>query len=153
MNGQGREQLGVLLVAMQFGLFFLLAALGARPALALDIPAGAWLAAAVCSALAIWTLSANRIGNFNIRPVPKAGSQLITSGPYRWIRHPMYTAFLLGALALAWTAGSALAWLAWVVLVIVLLAKSLLEERWMREQHAGYAAYSMTTRRFLPWLF
>jgi protein-S-isoprenylcysteine O-methyltransferase Ste14 len=62
---------------------------------------------------------------------------LVTTGPYRWIRHPMYTSVLLGAGALA----------------LVLLMKSILEERWMREQHAAYAAYTLHSKRFLPWLF
>ncbi|WP_349678404.1 methyltransferase family protein [Polaromonas sp. UBA4122] len=46
-------------------------------------------------------------------PNPKAEGRLVTTGPYRWIRHPMYTSFLFGALALAWTEGHLPAWLAW----------------------------------------
>lgn len=148
-----RQLLGFLLVTLQFGLLFLLAVLGGPNILSLAIPGGAWLTAALSIGLGLWALSANRIGNFNIRPLPKAGGHLITTGPYRWIRHPMYTAFLLGALALAWTDNHRPAWLAWAGLVLVLFIKSLLEERWMREQHTDYASYCQRTRRFLPWVF
>ena len=44
---------------------------------------------AIAVTLAIWTLTVNRPGNFRIVPDPKTGGQLITSGPYHWIRHPM----------------------------------------------------------------
>lgn len=148
-----RHLLGFLLVALQFGLLLLLAVLGGPHILSLAIPGGAWLAAALSIGLGLWALSANRIGNFNIQPLPKAGGHLVTTGPYRWIRHPMYTAFLLGALALAWTDGHLPAWLAWAGLALVLFIKSLLEERWMREQHTDYASYCQRTRRFLPWVF
>jgi protein-S-isoprenylcysteine O-methyltransferase Ste14 len=143
--------MGNFLVILQFGILLLLGA-SAGPAIAAGaIPLPGWLLAAASIALAVWTLAHNRIGNFNIRPTPKAGGHLITTGPYKQVRHPMYTAVLLGAAALAWI-GPAWAWLAWAVLVGVLWAKSTLEERWMAEQHPAYAAYRQRSRRLLPWL-
>ena len=35
---------------------------------------------------------------------------------------------------------------------LVLLVKSILEERWMREQHLAYEAYRVQTNRFIPWI-
>jgi protein-S-isoprenylcysteine O-methyltransferase Ste14 len=148
-----RQLPSLLLVALQFGLLFLLAAWAATPVLAGAIPLAAWLAAALSLALGVWTFSANRPGNFNIRPIPKRGGALITSGPYRWIRHPMYTSFLLGTWALADTAASDEAWLVWWMLTLVLWVKSQFEERWMLETHPGYAAYRLQTRRYIPWLY
>src|ERR1700674_366490 len=60
-------------------------------------PAVALLACAI--ALGGWTLSHNRLGNFNIRPEPKTAGRLVTSGPYRFVRHPMYCALMLFAAA------------------------------------------------------
>lgn len=148
-----RTQIGSLLVALQFGLIFLLAALAAPNVWRAMVPVGAVMLVASSVALAAWTLMHNRLGNFNIRPTPKARGSLVTTGPYRWIRHPMYTSVLLGAGALVWTSNTAAGWLAWSALAIVLLVKSILEERWMREQHAGYAAYALQSKRFLPWVF
>jgi len=38
--------------------------------------------------LGVYTLSHNRIGNFSIYPEIKVDAKFITTGPYRWIRHP-----------------------------------------------------------------
>lgn len=145
--------MGILLVGLQFGLLFVLAALAASNVMHGVIPAGAFLLAGTSVALAAWTLLHNRPGNFNIRPTPKVRGVLVTTGPYRWIRHPMYTSVLLGGAALAWTSSTFIGWVTWSALAIVLLKKSTLEERWMREKHPGYAAYLLRTKRFLPWLF
>ncbi|MDQ3261228.1 MAG: hypothetical protein M3Q00_10690, partial [Pseudomonadota bacterium] len=58
-----------------------------------------WIAVVASIALGIYTLLYNRLGNFNIRPEPKASGRLITSGPYRLIRHPMYSALTLAMAA------------------------------------------------------
>ena len=145
--------MGTLLVALQFGLLFVLAALAAPNVLHGDIPAAAFMLALASGALAAWTLVHNRPGNFNIRPAPKAHGLLVTTGPYRWIRHPMYTSMLLGAAALAWPSRPLFGWVAWSTLAILLVVKSALEERWMRAKHPGYANYMLRSKRFLPWLF
>ncbi len=148
-----RQLPSVLLVALQFGLLGLLAWLALPAVLAWRMAPAAWAAAALAVLLALWAFTANRPGNFNIRPIPKAGGELVTHGPYRWIRHPMYTAFLLGAFALARTADSGPGWLAWLALLLVLWVKSGLEERWMVGQHPGYADYRAKTGRFLPGVY
>ena len=145
--------MGTLLVALQFALLFVLAALAVPNVLHGNIPAAAFMLALASVALAAWTLAHNRPGNFNIRPAPKAQGHLVTAGPYRWIRHPMYTSVLLGAAALAWTSSPLIGWVTWSALAVVLFLKSLLEERWMRKKHPGYAAYILWSKRFLPWLF
>ncbi len=147
--------MGTLLVVLQFALLLALALFATPPVWVggLDsIPVGAYVLAVASVALGIWTLAHNRLGNFNIHPAPKAGGVLITTGPYRWIRHPMYTSVLLGAGALAWTSRPIAAWVAWSALAVVLYLKSRLEEGWMRKQHSGYGAYAQGTRRFVPWL-
>lgn len=153
MNERQRLWTGSLLVLLQFGLLAALALL-AWPAVEHGaIPLAAWLAGAAAVLLAGWAFTANRPGNFNIHPRPRVGGTLVTSGPYAWIRHPMYSAFLLGAFALARTADEGVAWLAWWALLMVLGFKSGLEERWMLAQHPGYEHYREQTRRFVPWVY
>ncbi|NVO05933.1 MAG: isoprenylcysteine carboxylmethyltransferase family protein [Rhodoferax sp.] len=148
-----RRALGIALVGLQFACLFLLGAL-AWPAIAEGhIPALAWILAAACVATFLWILMHNRLGNFNFQPAPKQQGVLVTSGPYHWIRHPMYTALLLGSAALASISEpSWAAWAIWLVLAAILWVKSRLEEQWMAEQHAGYVAYMQHSKRFVPWL-
>jgi protein-S-isoprenylcysteine O-methyltransferase Ste14 len=83
----------------------------------------------------------------------KVGHELVQSGPYRWVRHPIYTGILVAL------AGSALAedfWIDLVIVPIVFVAfwiKLRLEEDWMRGQFgAAYDAYCARTKRLIPYL-
>jgi len=154
MTGNDRfaRHLGTVLVALQFIWIVLLAWLAGPALFAGQAPVGAWIGAVLGVLLALWALSSNRPGNFNIQPTPRAGGALVEQGPYRWIRHPMYTAVLAVGLACAWASGHWLAWLALCALTAVLVVKAFFEERWMVQAHPGYAAYRQRTRRFLPWL-
>lgn len=144
---------GRLLVALQFAILSGLAlasafhGLVARPgAWAL----GLWALGMVVGAGAVW---ANRPGNFNIRPVPKEGGRLIEHGPYRWIRHPMYTSVLLLAAGCAVFLDTVTGAVWWCVLLAVLSVKAVQEERLMRQVHPRYAVYRARTKRFLPFVF
>jgi protein-S-isoprenylcysteine O-methyltransferase Ste14 len=147
------RRLGSLLVAAQLALLAwvawraLPAFLGAGPDRAGGV---AWLVLGAAVALAGWAVSANRPGNFNIHPEPKARGRLVRHGPYRWIRHPMYAALLIGAVATALACRRLDAWLATLALLLVLEVKARLEERWMAQVHPEYAAYRERTGRFLP---
>ena len=144
--------LGSLLVAVQFGTLGALIILTVPRLMQPALPASAWLAMVLSGFVGLWALAANRPGNFNIHPIPRADGKLVAHGPYRWIRHPMYTAVSLLGMACALVLGSALAWLLWLVLSLVLLVKALLEERWMTALHPDYVQYQARTRRFIPFI-
>jgi protein-S-isoprenylcysteine O-methyltransferase Ste14 len=144
------EWLGRVLVALQFGLLLGLVWQALQSG---RIPLPAWMLAAASVALGVWALRANPPGNINIRPTPHPQGRLVLAGPYRWIRHPMYTAVLLGGTACAVAGNGLVGWLALGLLAAVLFGKSVLEERWMVRQHPGYGAYRAGTARFVPGLF
>jgi protein-S-isoprenylcysteine O-methyltransferase Ste14 len=102
--------------------------------------------------LGMWTLAFNRIGNFNIRPEPKADATLITRGPYRFIRHPMYAALLVFSSGIAcwYSTWSKVACL--VGLGVVLYVKSRVEETALRRAFPEYKAYTQRTWRFIPFV-
>lgn len=104
-------------------------------------------------ALALWTLWTWRLGRFSALPDVPQGARLVTSGPYRFIRHPMYAALLLASLALVGNAPSPLRMAAWIILLIDLLLKLNYEERLLTERFPDYAAYRQTTKRLLPLLY
>lgn len=147
-----QHTLGSLLVAAQFGALGALLLLAAPSLMQAPLPALAWLAMGLSGFVGLWALLANRPGNFNIRPTPRAQGKLVAHGPYRWIRHPMYTAVSVLGMACALALGSLLAWLLWLMLSLVLVAKALLEERWMAALHPTYADYQARTRRFIPFI-
>lgn len=86
----------------------------------------------------------------NISPEPKHSSDLIQTGLYRHIRHPIYTGVLIGTLGVALFHGH----LAMFVLVAVFLSfftmKSRYEETLLKTQYANYVTYMRYTGRFLP---
>lgn len=104
-------------------------------------------------ALGIWALAAMRASRFRVMPEVHPRALLVTAGPYRWIRHPMYSAGLLAMLALvldAWSLGRFLVWLA---LLAVLVAKLLHEERLLAAAFSPYADYQRITKRLVPGLW
>jgi len=104
--------------------------------------------------IGVWALTANRIGNFNIRPEPKEDGALITSGPYRFIRHPMYTAVMLAFAGMALADLSKNRFVLWTTLFGILVVKSTWEERWLLNRYGdSYADYLKTTKRFIPFIF
>jgi protein-S-isoprenylcysteine O-methyltransferase Ste14 len=79
--------------------------------------------------------------------------ELVTSGPYRLVRHPIYTGVLVGGI------GTAVA-LNWVWLIAVALAgiyfvySAVVEERNLTEQFPNaYPAYRRSTRMLVPYIF
>lgn len=147
---RAHHRLGTVLVGLQFALIGALAVLALPALLRGHAPAGASVLAAAGALLGLWALSSNRPGNFNIRPTPREGGQLVQQGPYRWIRHPMYSAVIACGLACAWAGSSLWGWSGAVALVAVLATKARFEERWMLAEHPGYAAYRTRTWCFLP---
>ena len=120
-------------------------------------PLEAWLwswpgAALVLTGLLLgtWTLWVNRPGNFNIRPELKPTAKLILTGPYRWIRHPMYSALMLFVGGIAFLHAGVVQWLALPFLVAVLYAKTVFEERELRSRFPEYSIYARQAGRFLP---
>ena len=146
------ELTGVALVILQFALLAVLGwqaltyANGSIPVYSLVLLFGGVF-------MGLWAVSANRPGNFYIRPVPKPGGELIEHGPYRVIRHPMYLSLMLVGLGTAFMSMQAVALISWAALVLVLTAKAILEERALQQQFAEYRDYCARTWRFFPGLF
>jgi protein-S-isoprenylcysteine O-methyltransferase Ste14 len=88
--------------------------------------------------------------NRTLFPKPKPDSVLVAHGIYRWVRHPLYTSVM--ALSFGWALvwGSYWAGLLAAALAGLLWAKARREERWLRAQFPGYAAYAQEVPRFLP---
>jgi len=101
--------------------------------------------------LALWALTQNRFFSPVIRVQTERGHHLITSGPYQFIRHPGYLGGAGSALCGAIALGSRWALLPAAGVVGVLLRRTVIEDRFLRPELAGYQDYARKVRyRLLP---
>lgn len=103
--------------------------------------------------LGIWAILVMRIGNFNITPDPLKHSQLVTTGPYRVIRHPMYLAILLTTLPLIIYSFNPFRLTIWLILLLDLLLKLNYEENLLVVKLAGYDGYMERSYRLVPYIY
>jgi len=103
--------------------------------------------------LGIWAVYSMRLGNFNIVPDPLARSKLVTTGPYRLIRHPMYLALLLTTLPLVINEVDLFRIVIWLVLLFNLLLKLNYEENLLVTELVGYEQYIRKSARLIPFLY
>jgi protein-S-isoprenylcysteine O-methyltransferase Ste14 len=83
----------------------------------------------------------------------KEGHELITSGPYALVRHPIYTGLLLAFVGSAMAIGEWRAVLAFAVASLALWRKLWLEERWMHERFGeAYQAYCRRVPALMPFV-
>lgn len=83
----------------------------------------------------------------------KQGHELVTSGPYAIVRHPIYTGLLLAILGSAVALGEWRGVIALVLAAIAFWIKLRVEERWMREQFGeAYTAYARRVRALVPFV-
>ena len=133
-----------LMVAGIAGLYFV-HALFSRSPLVITIQAGA-------VALVLWARLTFGLRSFHAAANPSAGG-LVTTGPYRHIRHQIYTA----ACAYGWAgilAGRSMpAVVCGVVLVAGAIMRMLAEERLLVERYPEYRQYASGTKRMVPYVF
>jgi protein-S-isoprenylcysteine O-methyltransferase Ste14 len=103
--------------------------------------------------LGVWAVLTMRIGNFNITPDPLKNSRLVTSGPYRLIRHPMYLAILLTTLPLILYSFNPFRLTIWLILLIDLLLKLMYEESLLAVELVGYDNYIERSYRLVPYIY
>lgn len=84
----------------------------------------------------------------------KADHQLVRSGPYRFVRHPIYTGILVAFVGTALAQDRWRSLLAVVVMLAGLLYKLRLEERWMTETFGdAYRDYRRHTKALVPFVY
>ncbi len=92
-------------------------------------------------------------GNWSGTVTLKRDHEIVCTGPYRWVRHPIYTGLLVMFLGSAIAEGE---WRGLIALVLVFAAlwrKLKLEERWLGEHFgAAYAAYRECSSALIPFI-
>lgn len=115
-----------------------------------------WLGAAVTIAgllFAVW--ARQHLGSNWSRSVTiKQGHELITTGPYAVVRHPIYTGILTGFLGMALAISQVRGFIVFVLIFLAFWLKLRREEQWMRSQFGeAYATYTHQTAALVPYLF
>jgi protein-S-isoprenylcysteine O-methyltransferase Ste14 len=108
---------------------------------------------AVAAALAVlaWAVAVNRFFSSVIRIQADRGHHLVTTGPYRYVRHPAYACAPLLLVGSGLALGSWLAALGGLLMVLPILRRTAQEDRTLREHLEGYAAYAQRVRyRLFP---
>jgi protein-S-isoprenylcysteine O-methyltransferase Ste14 len=144
------------LTRIHHGLFLALLAGAPLEALVTDVaaarrPLGAVLFAA---GVALYRLAGRALGDA-LSPFlqPRPGASLVTRGPYRWLRHPMYVSQALIAVGAPLTLGSRhVVWLA-VPALVVLALRIRCEDDALARTFPEYPGYAARTRRIVPFLY
>jgi protein-S-isoprenylcysteine O-methyltransferase Ste14 len=109
----------------------------------------AWIVAGAGVAAIVWgALSLGR--EITPHPAPTPNATLRTDGPYRFVRHPIYSGVLLLAAGLTLASASALKAVAFFLLVVVLSIKARFEEALLVERFPDYESYARRTPRLVP---
>lgn len=104
-----------------------------------------------CFVLFAWVLRENTYTSQVVKIDKARGHQVITSGPYAIVRHPMYTVAIVLLFALPVALGSRYALLLSLTLSVLLVIRTYLEDRTLHEELDGYVEYAKKTRyRLLP---
>ena len=101
------------------------------------------------TAWAVWSLRS--LGR-NVSVIAQA-RELADRGPYRWVRHPLYTGEIVSSLGLALLAGSLAAWGVWLGFCALQGYRALREEQLLVRALPAYRSYRTRTAALLPGLF
>jgi protein-S-isoprenylcysteine O-methyltransferase Ste14 len=102
-------------------------------------------------ALGSYALIENRFFSGMVRLQIDRDHQVVSSGPYRWMRHPGYAGALLTYLATPLFLDSGWAFLPTVFIAILLIIRTYLEDRFLQDELEGYREYARRIRyRLLP---
>jgi protein-S-isoprenylcysteine O-methyltransferase Ste14 len=141
------------LVAAQFVLIALIASPLDGLRLTNVVSATGWVIVIAAMLLAVSAVVAMRIRNLSVLPEPVRNGELVERGPYKTIRHPMYSSVLLACAGLALIHGEWINGALLLLLVVVLLLKINREESLLTETYPEYRAYMGRSSRLIPGLY
>jgi len=104
--------------------------------------------------LVFWGMAANTYFSSYVRIQEDRGHTTITSGPYRYVRHPGYLGMIISALVIPLVLGSWWALIPSGLAASVMILRTALEDKTLQEELEGYKEFTQKTRyRLVPWLW
>jgi protein-S-isoprenylcysteine O-methyltransferase Ste14 len=117
---------------------------------------GVWIAAAGMGIVSLIVLLRGLLDlgqNLTPLPHPKQDGQLVQTGMYSAIRHPLYSGLILAAVSWAVFQCSISHLVAAIVLALFLNAKASREEVWLIQMYPDYLDYRQRVKKLIPWLY
>jgi protein-S-isoprenylcysteine O-methyltransferase Ste14 len=96
--------------------------------------------------LIFWTMTQNRYLSEVVRIQEERGHEVCTTGPYRYVRHPMYVGVIFFVFCLPLALGSFFALLLSAAILIVFLLRTSLEDKTLQKELPGYEEYAKQVR-------
>jgi protein-S-isoprenylcysteine O-methyltransferase Ste14 len=115
-----------------------------------------WAIALFIAGLAIGLLGKGLLDlgtNLTPLPHPKDDGQLVQTGVYGLVRHPIYSGLTLAVLSWAIFQVSLSHLLAAIVLFAFFNAKASREEQWLVQKYSDYANYREHVKKLIPWIY
>jgi protein-S-isoprenylcysteine O-methyltransferase Ste14 len=137
-----------------FGIY-IVAGLGRRfgwsGEVSLGVQIGAVVAAGLGYSLAVWAMATNRFYSRYVRIQTERGHTVVTTGPYRFVRHPGYAGITVFMAASGLALGSLWTLIPAGIVIVILVVRTVLEDRTLIAELPGYEAYAHRMRyRLLP---
>jgi len=102
--------------------------------------------------LMVWARMTLKSRSFHLTASPTEG-KLVTNGPYRWLRHPIYAAIIYFSWACLAGFPNIEALIAVLFIDVGLFIRILLEEKELKKAYTEYAEYSKRAKRLIPYVF
>lgn len=104
-----------------------------------------------CFVLLGWVLKTNTYSAPIVTIAHDRGHQVITGGPYAYIRHPMYSAVIVLLFAFPAAVGSQFGLIPAAIMALLFAVRTVLEDKTLHAELSGYAEYATVTRyRLIP---
>lgn len=150
----GEKALILLVTLLQFTMIVLAGLDAGRfgwSSMPLGVGLAGWVLLIPASVLPAWTMMSNTYAAVVARVQEDRGHQVVTTGPYRYVRHPMYVGVILFGLCVPLALGSWWALIPGGMMSILFLFRTAAEDRLLRRELPGYAEYAESVRyRLVP---
>ncbi len=105
----------------------------------------------VSSVFIFWVLKTNPYASAVVEIQEDREHKTITTGPYEYVRHPMYAGAIVGFLFIPFALGSLLTLVPGIILAVLIVRRTQLEDKTLHEKLKDYAAYAETVKyRLIP---
>jgi protein-S-isoprenylcysteine O-methyltransferase Ste14 len=103
------------------------------------------------AAIAFWAMRENAFLSDVVRIQEDRGHTVCTTGPYKYVRHPMYMGVILLMLCFPFSLGSLYTLIPAVIIVILFFIRTALEDKTLQQELPGYKEYAQNVRyRLIP---